>query len=72
MPNIVFLMEIMVDSKKLQVVREKCGLSEGLCLSSAGLSDGIGFWWQDVNAHVISYSTHHVTVEIHGEHNVRL
>ena len=54
----MFLMETMVDAKKLQLVKGKCGFSKGVCLSSVGLSGGIGFWWRDINAHVVSYSTH--------------
>lgn len=54
----VFLMETMIDSKKLQLVKEKCGYSDSLCLSSSGLLGGIGFWWHDMNVRVVSYSTH--------------
>ena len=71
-PNIVFLMETMIDSKKLQLVKEKCGFRDGLCLSSVGLSGGMGFWWNDMNVHVISYSTHHVLVEVRDELNTPL
>ena len=48
-PNIVFSMETMIDSKKLQLVKEKCGFRDGICLSSVGLSGGIGFWWNELN-----------------------
>ena len=68
-PNIVFLMETMVDAKKLKLAQGKCGFSEGLCLSSRGLSGGIGFWWRDINVHVRSYSAHHVTAEIRDNDN---
>ena len=63
-PNLVFLMETKVDLKKLQRVKEKCGFVDGLCLSSKGLSGGLGFWWNDINVKVISYSAHHVMVEV--------
>ncbi|XP_057248279.1 uncharacterized protein LOC125493714 [Beta vulgaris subsp. vulgaris] len=63
----VFLMETMIDAKRLQTVRDKCGFSEGLCLSSVGLSGGIGFWWSDLNINVISYSVHHVAVEVRDD-----
>ena len=68
-PNIVFLMETMIDSKKLQVVKEKCGFSEGLCLSSRGLSGGLGFWWMDLNVHIISYSAHHIAAEVRDDND---
>ena len=59
-----------MDANKLQLVKRKCGFSEGLCFSSVGLSGGIGFWWRDINAHVVSYSTHHVSVEIRNDEDV--
>ncbi|KAL2894662.1 Nitrogenase iron protein [Bienertia sinuspersici] len=47
-PNIVFLMEMMIDDKKLDVVKKKCGFSNGICLSSIGRSGGMGnfFTWK--------------------------
>ncbi|XP_057246803.1 uncharacterized protein LOC130589540 [Beta vulgaris subsp. vulgaris] len=66
----VFLMETKIDATKLQVVRDKCGFMDGLCLSSRGLSGGLGFWWRDVNARVVPYSAHHVFVEICDGNNV--
>lgn len=39
----LFLMETMINSKKLPLVKEKCGFTQGLCLSSVGLLGGIGF-----------------------------
>lgn len=69
-PNIVFLMETMIDSKKLQLVKEKCGFTDGICLSSAGLSGGIGFWWQDLDVRVKSFSAHHVLAEVCDEGDV--
>ncbi|XP_010682933.1 uncharacterized protein LOC104897695 [Beta vulgaris subsp. vulgaris] len=62
----------MIDAKRLQSVKEKCGFSEGLCLSSVGLSGGIGFWWNDLNITLISYSTHHVAVEVRDDDDVPL
>ena len=32
----------MIDSGRLEVVRNKCGFSNGLCVSSVGTSGGIG------------------------------
>lgn len=43
--SIVFLMEAKIDSKKLQLIMEKYGSVDGLCLISRGLSRGLGLWW---------------------------
>ena len=69
-PSLVFTMETKIDSKKLNMVKEKCGYSDGLCLSSVGLSGGMGFWWKDLNVRVISFSAHHVCVEVSDELDV--
>lgn len=39
-PNILFIMESMVDKGKLEGIRNKCGFTEGLCLDSNGNSGG--------------------------------
>lgn len=33
---------------------EECSFTDGLCLSNVGLSGGIGFWWCDMNVHLLS------------------
>ena len=53
-------METMLDTKILEKVRNRCGFTDGLCLSSNGNSGGIGLWWQDLDVSVISFSSHHV------------
>lgn len=64
MPNMVFLMENMIDVEKHQLVKVKCGFTDGLCLSSIGLSGGIDFRWSELNVKLISYSVHHIAVEV--------
>ncbi|XP_021750450.1 uncharacterized protein LOC110716125 [Chenopodium quinoa] len=63
-------METMIDSSRLEITRNRCGFLEGLCVSSNGNSGGLGLWWRDINAHVISYSFHHVAVEIRNASGV--
>ena len=63
-PNIVFLMETMLDTQILEKVRNRCGFSNGLCLSSNGNSGGIGLWWNELDVSVISFSSHHVLAVI--------
>ncbi|XP_021836918.2 uncharacterized protein [Spinacia oleracea] len=71
-PNVVFLMETMIDSKSLERVRNICGFSEGICLSSAGNSGGIGFWWRDINVSTSSFSSHHFSADICDQDNVAI
>lgn len=49
---------------KLEIIRNRCGFNEGLCVDSNGSSGGIGLWWKDLEVSLISFSTHHVLVEI--------
>lgn len=60
----VFVAETMMEDRKLEGIRRKCGFSEGLCISSEGHSGGLGLWWRDINVHLISYSSHHIFVEV--------
>ena len=63
-PNIVFVMETMLHSNDLVKVRNKCGFSDGLCLSSRGNSGGIGLWWREINLEISSFSEHHVEATV--------
>ncbi|KAK9715987.1 hypothetical protein RND81_06G204000 [Saponaria officinalis] len=65
-PNIVFVMETMISSKELEKIRNKCGFTNGMCLSSRGRSGGLGFWWKDVDANLITYDKNYVAVEINN------
>lgn len=49
-----------MDSTVLEKIRNRCGFSDGLCLSSNGNSGGIGLWWKDMDVSVLSFSAHHV------------
>lgn len=68
-PNIVFLMETMIDDKKLERVKKRCGYNDGVCVSSNGNSGGIGFWWKNINVQTKSYSAHHFEVDVLDEAN---
>lgn len=63
-------METMIEAKKLMLVRDKCGFTDGVCFDSRGLSGGIGFWWRDLNARMIFFSSHHVAMEICDDNDV--
>lgn len=42
----------------------------GVCLSSAGLSGGMDFWWRDINVVTGTYSVHHFLYDILDHNNV--
>lgn len=46
------------------LVRNKCGFSSGVCVSSEGNAGGMGFWWQDMEVRTVSFSAHHFAVEV--------
>lgn len=48
-------MEMMISDYDLFKVCNKCGFSYGLCLSSNGLSGGLGVWWKDVDVQNLLY-----------------
>ena len=53
-----------MNKNKLEVVRSKCGFQEGLCVDNMGHSGGISLWWRDMNVNLISFSNHHIFVEV--------
>ncbi|XP_021725132.1 uncharacterized protein LOC110692446 [Chenopodium quinoa] len=67
--NIVVLMETMIDEDKLVIVWNRCGFTDGICVSSRGNSGGMGFWWRDVKVNVSSYSIHHFIVDVCDHEN---
>ncbi|XP_021859944.2 uncharacterized protein [Spinacia oleracea] len=69
-PNIVFLMETMIDARRLERIRNMCGFVNGVCLSSVGLSGGMGFWWRDINVVTGTFSTHHFLADILDHNNL--
>ncbi|KAL2928072.1 hypothetical protein RDABS01_023405 [Bienertia sinuspersici] len=52
------------DITHLDVVKKKCGFSNGVCLSSNGRSGGMGFWWNELNVQTKSFSEHHFEADI--------
>ncbi|XP_074306558.1 uncharacterized protein LOC141641810 [Silene latifolia] len=66
-PNIVFVMETMISANNLEKIKNKCGFTSGICISSNGRSGGLGIWWKDINAQLVSYNNHHFAIKIVGE-----
>ncbi|XP_074315136.1 uncharacterized protein LOC141651317 [Silene latifolia] len=63
-PNIVFVMETMINARELEKVRNKCGYTSGLCFCISGRSGGLGLWWKDLNIHLVSYDKYHITINV--------
>lgn len=57
-----------MDTRKLEVVRNKCGFVNGTCVDNVGHSGGLGLWWSDLEVHFISSLNHHIFVEVKEEH----
>ncbi|KAL2932198.1 putative lipase C14C8.15 [Bienertia sinuspersici] len=47
-PNLVFLMETMIDMDALEITKKKCGFSKGVCPASEGRSSVMGMWWNEL------------------------
>lgn len=60
----VFLMETMIDARKLERIRNICDFVNGVCLSSDGRSGGMGFWWRDVNVAPDTFLVHHFIADV--------
>ncbi|XP_074278032.1 uncharacterized protein LOC141601636 [Silene latifolia] len=57
-------METMISARELEKIRNSCGFSSGICVSSRGRSGGLGLWWRDIDAHLILYNKDHIMVEV--------
>lgn len=66
-PSIVFVIETMMESHKLEGIRRKFSFSDGFCVSSEGHSGGLGLWWRDCTTTLISYSSHHILIEVQDD-----
>lgn len=66
----MFMMETKIDAQRLELIRDKCGYGNGICLSSNGRSGGMGLWWRDIKINICSYSVHHVEAEICDNDNI--
>lgn len=60
----------MVDSCVLNKIQRRCGFENEICLSSNGNSWGVGFWWRDLKVAIVSYSLHHVAVDVLNKDNI--
>lgn len=60
-------MESMLDKSRLEDIRNKCGFTKGVCFDSNENSEGMGLWWKDLSVITVSFSEHHILVEVREE-----
>lgn len=65
--DLVFVMESRIDRIKLEVVRNKCGFSNGVSVTSNGILGGLGLWWKDQKVTLRSFSNRHIFVIVEDE-----
>lgn len=64
-PVLVFLMETKLNESRLQYIKNKIGFSGLLCVSSLGLSGGLGLMWKDnITVDILSFSKNHIDAKI--------
>lgn len=61
---VVFVMDTMIEDRKLKVVRSQCGFDLGLCFRNISNSGGMGFRRRHRDVDLVSFSTHHILVKI--------
>lgn len=57
-----------MDTNVLEKIRNRCGFSDGFCLSSNGNSSGVDLWWNDLDVFVLSFPSHHIHAIMLDEH----
>ncbi|XP_057251804.1 uncharacterized protein LOC125498516 [Beta vulgaris subsp. vulgaris] len=70
--EMVFVMETKMDSQRLELIRNRCSFTSGVCFSSNRRSGGMGLWWRDVTVNVCSFSNHHVEVDVCDGNNIAI
>ncbi|XP_021743457.1 uncharacterized protein LOC110709547 [Chenopodium quinoa] len=69
-PNVVFVSKIKIDSQRLELIRNRCSFTNGLCISSSGRSGGIGLWWNNnLTVNISGFSAHHICGEVCNNEN---
>ena len=60
-PNLVFLIETKVGTRRMMKVKEKIGFPNGLIIPSEGRSGGMALLWiRDVDVEIKSFSSSHI------------
>ena len=60
-PNLVFLIEMKVGTRRMVKVKEKIGLPNGLIIPSEGRSGGMALLWiRDMDVEIKSFSSSHI------------
>lgn len=65
-PRILFLMETKLSSKRMEMVRLKCGFENGIDVRAIGTKGGLSLGWKGNSlVQLKSFSLFHIDVEIH-------
>ncbi|CAN0905343.1 hypothetical protein LINGRAHAP2_LOCUS23605 [Linum grandiflorum] len=68
-PDVVFLIETLVDKQKLEEIRVRLKLEGCFSVDVQGQSGGLGYLWRTgINATLINYSRHSVNMRVTGPH----
>ncbi|KAH1113590.1 hypothetical protein J1N35_006968, partial [Gossypium stocksii] len=69
-PRILFLIETKLSSKKMEMVRLKCGFSNGIDIGAVGLKGGLSLGWTGNDlVSIRSYSMFHMDADIYDPEN---
>ncbi|KAL1060363.1 hypothetical protein V6Z11_D03G112200 [Gossypium hirsutum] len=67
-PQILFLIETKVTSKRMESIRRQCGFTCGIDVAAVGTSGGLSLGWKEGgNVSLKSFSKSHIDVEIENE-----
>ncbi|KAA3453657.1 reverse transcriptase [Gossypium australe] len=70
-PQILFLMETKVTSKRMESIRRKCGFLNGIDVAATGTRGGLSLGWKEgLNLMLKSFSNYHIDVEVEDEDEV--
>ncbi|CAM8897072.1 unnamed protein product [Rhodiola kirilowii] len=71
-PMVIGLQETKMDGRYLEAVRRRLGFGCGFTVDRKGLAGGLALWWkEDVDLHIISYSSFHIDSYVVDEKDFR-
>ncbi|KAL9669520.1 hypothetical protein QQ045_007067 [Rhodiola kirilowii] len=72
-PVVVGLQETKIDDGRLEAIRRRLGLKNGVQVSRQGVAGGIALWWkEDISLRILSFFKYHIDDVIEEEETVRV
>ncbi|KAA3465123.1 BEACH domain-containing lvsC [Gossypium australe] len=68
-PQVLFLMDTKVTSKRMELIRRRYGFTNGIDIDEGGLSLG---WKEGISLNLKSYSRSHIDVEVEEENRAKV